>query len=80
MFDRTEAFPVSGAQPSTGLLPTLGRAAAGVLTLDTGTDYVKRIVGLPGDRVTCCDGTGRCRSTGSGWTSRTSCRVTSRAT
>ena len=66
VFDGTEAFPVSGGQPSTGPLATLGRAAAGVLTLDTGTDYVKRVVGLPGDRVTCCDASGRLEVNGVG--------------
>jgi signal peptidase I len=66
VFDGTEAFPVSSGQPSTGPLATLGRAAAGVLTLDTGTDYVKRVVGLPGDRVTCCDASGRLEVNGVG--------------
>jgi signal peptidase I len=59
VFDGTEAFPVSGGEPSSGALATLGRTLAGLLTLDTGTDYVKRVIGLPGDRVTCCDGSGR---------------------
>ena len=66
VFDGTVAFPVSGEQPSTGVLATAGRAVAGVLTLDTGTDYVKRVVGLPGDRVTCCDASGRLQVNGVG--------------
>jgi signal peptidase I len=66
VFDGTEAFPMSSVRPSTGPLGTLGRAVAGVLTLDTGTDYVKRVVGLPGDRVTCCDGSGRLQVNGAG--------------
>jgi signal peptidase I len=66
VFDGTEAFPGSGGQPSTGPLATLVRAVAGVLALDTGTDYVKRVVGLPGDRVTCCDASGRLQVNGVG--------------
>jgi signal peptidase I len=49
-----------------GALATLARTLAGVLTFDTGTDYVKRVVGLAGDRVVCCDASGRLRVNGVG--------------
>jgi signal peptidase I len=32
---------------------------SGLFTGDGSRDYVKRVVGLPGERVTCCDGAGR---------------------
>lgn len=67
VFDGTTAFPVSGQDPAPpGLLTSVGRSLAGALTLDTGTDYVKRVIGLPGDRVSCCDGSGRVQVNGVG--------------
>jgi signal peptidase I len=65
VFDGTEAFPVSGAEPPSGLSAGV-RAVAGLLTFDTGTDYVKRVIGLPGDRVTCCDAQRRVQVNGVG--------------
>jgi signal peptidase I len=66
VFDGTEAFPVSGSEPPSGAIATGLRALAGLLTVDTGTDYVKRVIGLPGDRVTCCDAQGRVQVNGVG--------------
>ena len=37
-----------------------------MLTLDIGTDYVKRVVGLPGDRVTLLRASGRLQVNGVG--------------
>lgn len=47
--DRTDGTPVQ----------RLGREVASFLGIGAGTDYVKRVVGLPGDRVRCCDASGR---------------------
>ena len=53
VFDGTDVFPVgSGGDGGSafGPLGALGRALGGLLALDTGTDYLKRVIGLPGDR------------------------------
>jgi signal peptidase I len=47
-------------KPSTTLLQGLGRAVAAAFSLPIGShDYVKRVIGLPGDRVICCNAQGR---------------------
>ncbi|MEV6316415.1 signal peptidase I [Streptomyces sp. NPDC051776] len=59
VFDGTDSF-VRGeptGDPVTGLLRE-GAAAVGLAEPDE-TDFVKRVVGVGGDRVTCCDKRGR---------------------
>ncbi|MBW1601265.1 signal peptidase I [Streptomyces sp. JJ66] len=59
VFDGTGTFAPQGKRenPLTRFLRTTG-AALGV-TDPPGSDYVKRVVGIGGDRVTCCDEQGR---------------------
>ncbi|MFE6688375.1 signal peptidase I [Streptomyces sp. NPDC057743] len=59
VFDGTGSFVhrEQGENPVTGLLRTAG-AALGLARSDD-TDYVKRVIGVGGDRVTCCDKRGR---------------------
>jgi signal peptidase I len=58
VFDGARAFG-DGEPSASGVLPQVLRVAASVLSIDTGTDYVKRVVGVPGDEVVCCDPAGR---------------------
>lgn len=44
----------------------LARWATSLLTLDTGTDYGKRVVGVAGDHVSCCEPGGRLAVNGVG--------------
>jgi signal peptidase I len=58
VFDGTGTFADSPPDPEG--LARLGTAVAEVLGFRPGeSDFVKRVVGLPGDRVTCCDDQGR---------------------
>jgi signal peptidase I len=58
VFDGTGTFEPAAAS-SGGGLAQLVRSAVSLVSLSSGADYVKRVVGMPGDRVTCCDATGR---------------------
>lgn len=48
------------APPKASRVPAAYHDAMQVLGLETGgTDYVKRVIGLPGDHVACCDAQGQ---------------------
>ena len=61
VFDGTDSFVAQGAVPKrdpvTSLVTAIGQSF-GVLAPD-GSDFVKRVIGLPGDHVQCCDVQGR---------------------
>ncbi|GAA1898582.1 hypothetical protein GCM10009716_05530 [Streptomyces sodiiphilus] len=57
VFDGRGSF--AGVPGDSGPLGGLRQAGARVGLTDTpGTDYVKRVIGIGGDRVTCCDSRG----------------------
>lgn len=61
VFDGTDSFIPASAVPAQGPVPS----AVGFLTRlvglgqPVGTDFVKRVIGVGGDRVACCDADGR---------------------
>ena len=58
VFDGTGTFAPAPQEPQG--LARLGAAAGELLGFRPGeSDFVKRVVGLPGDRITCCDDQGR---------------------
>jgi signal peptidase I len=58
VFDGTGVF--DPPPPPGSSLHRAGAALAGLLGAPVGEhDYVKRVVGLPGDRVACCDAAGK---------------------
>jgi len=59
VFDGTGTWGPPGGTPSGSGLGQVLRSALSLLSLGSGADYVKRVVGLPGDRVACCDVDGR---------------------
>lgn len=59
VFDGTDSFAgeETGGDPVIGLLREAGAAVG--MAKPSGTDYVKRVIGVGGDRVRCCDRRGR---------------------
>jgi signal peptidase I len=62
VFDGTSTFAAADRTPhqDDGLIGRTLASAARLVGVDVGEqDFVKRVVGLPGDRVVCCDDNGR---------------------
>jgi signal peptidase I len=57
VFDASTAFNLHERTP--GLLQRVVDAVGSIIGQGSDTDYVKRVVGLPGDHVRCCSADGR---------------------
>lgn len=53
--------PENPADPSSGLFSRIGRTLGDLVGVSRAgeKDFIKRVIGLPGDRVSCCDSSGR---------------------
>ena len=66
VFDGTDSFAPEVA-PATGTLSKLARSVGAFLGMAPSEhDFVKRVIGLPGDHVVCCDSKGRLTVNGVG--------------
>jgi signal peptidase I len=61
VFDGTTSFGTAdgGPVPSGLIARAMGSVASALSVGGTESDYVKRVIGMPGDRVVCCDERGR---------------------
>lgn len=57
VFDASRAFDLPESTPS--LLRRIANAIGSIVGQGSDTDYVKRVIGLPGDHVRCCAVDGR---------------------
>ncbi len=62
VFDAADAFHLPSSEP--GIRERLLDAVGTLVGRGPESDYVKRIVGLPGDHLVCCDRSGRLRVNG----------------
>jgi signal peptidase I len=54
------ATPAGSSNPVTGGLDRLGHAIVGLAGISPGVhDYIKRVIGVPGDHVVCCNANGQ---------------------
>jgi signal peptidase I len=53
------APPASSSNPVTSGVDRLGHAIVGLFGISPDQDFIKRVIGVPGDHVVCCDASGR---------------------
>ena len=58
VFDGTDTWGKPAGASAGGVRGVLATALS-IISLSSGADYVKRVVGMPGDRIVCCDAGGR---------------------